>query len=320
MPSVSQAVRVGGYELQLTNLDKLLWPESGYSKADYIAYMSDVSPYLLPYLEERPLVVTRYPDGIPGKFFYQKNCPAYAPDWIQTYETYSKAREGSIRYIIAANRATLIWLANQGAIEMNPWHSTKARPHFPTYAIFDLDPAAGATFEDVIDIAGLVKTALDELNIRSYPKLSGATGIHIYVPLEPRYAYRLVSAFVARIGALIVAAYPKKATNERMVANRAGRVYIDHLQNLPGKTIVAPYSVRPLTGAPVSMPIGWEELPFVRPGDFTIKTSMQRLLTHGDQFAEVLTRPQCIDHVTPLIEDWMAGKPEWRRYLQGVQW
>lgn len=289
------AVEVDGRRIELTNLDKLLWEEEGITKADLIHYVFTFSHLLLPHLEGRPLTVTRYPDGIDGAWFYQKDCPAYAPEWIETYPVPSKDRaERVTRYILPNETATLVWLANQAAIEFHPWMSRAESPLHPDYVVIDLDPNEGASFADVRLVAGAVKELLDHLGLASYPKLSGATGIHVYVPLEPKYTYEETSAFAGYVGKVIAEALPEKATNERLVKNRGPRVYVDHLQNLPGKTIVCAFSPRPNRGAQVSVPFTWDELEGIAPEQFTLK-EIDRLLDRPPAFQSLYQRRQNID-------------------------
>lgn len=291
-----QRVSVFGRELDVSNLDKPLWPADGLTKADLIQYVASVAHLLLPHLAGRPLSATRYPDGIEGKWFYQKDCPDYAPDWIETYPVISKERDKVTKYILPNEPATLVWLANQAAIELHPWMSLASSPSVPDYSVIDLDPAEGATFDDVRLIARLVKEVLDSWGLEGFPKISGATGIHIYVPLQPKYTYDISSRFAGLIGRIIANAVPSKATNERLVKNRKGRVYVDHLQNLPGKTIVAPYCPRPLPAAPVSLPFLWEELDTIHPSQFSI-ADPQSILARPNPFQHLYQRRQSIDHL-----------------------
>lgn len=289
------AVEVDGRTIELSNLDKLLWPEDGITKADLIHYVFTASHLLLPHLEGRPLTVTRFPDGIGEEGFYQKDCPAHAPEWIQVHPVPSKEEGGKVtRYIVANEPATLVWLANQAAIELHPWMSRAQRPLHPDYVVIDLDPAEGATFADVRLVARAVKELLDHLGLLSFPKLSGATGIHIYVPLEPKYTYEQARAFAAHVSGVIAAALPEKATDERLVRRRGPRVYVDHLQNLPGKTIVSAFSPRPRPGAPVSVPFAWEELDQIAPEQFTLK-EIDRILARPLAFQSLYEHRQNID-------------------------
>lgn len=289
------AVEVDGRTVELSNLDKLLWPEDGITKADLIHYVFTAAHLILPHLEGRPLTVTRYPDGIDEEGFYQKDCPAHAPEWIPTFPVPSKDETGKVTHYILANEpAALVWLANQAAIELHPWMSRAERSLHPDYLVIDLDPAEGATFADVRLVARAVKELLDHLGLLSFPKLSGSTGIHVYVPLEPKYTYGQTSAFAGYVGKVIAAALPEKATNERLVKRRGPRVYVDHLQNLPGKTIVSAFSPRPLPGAPVSVPFSWEELDQVSPEQFTLK-EIDRILARPLAFQRLYEHPQNID-------------------------
>lgn len=300
MAKTSQLVRVEGREIEVTNLEKLLWPDEGITKADYIHFVFMLSHRLLPQLKDRPLTVTRYPDGIDGEGFYQKDCPAYAPDWIPTYPVASDKSDKVTRYILPQEPATLVWLANQAAIEFHPWMSRVQTPEHPDYSVIDLDPSPGATFADVKTVARAVKEVLDHLGLAGYPKLSGATGIHIYVPLIPKYTYAISSGLAGYVGRIVAHALPEIATNERLVKNRGARVYVDHLQNLPGKTIVAAYSARPRAQAPVSVPFEWTELDAIDPSQFTIK-QLDRLLTRPDFFSEMQANRHDIDALIPHL-------------------
>lgn len=300
MAKTAHVVRVGEREVELTNLDKLLWPAEGITKADYIHFVFMVSHLLLPQLKDRPLTVTRYPDGIDAEGFYQKDCPDYAPEWISTYPVASPETGKVTRYIVPQEPAALVWLANQAAIEFHPWMSRVQNPGCPDYAVIDLDPSAGASFEDVKFVAGAVRELLDRLGLAACPKLSGATGIHVYVPLEPKYPYSVTSRLAGYLGKIVSQAFPDKATNERLVKNRGARVYIDHLQNLPAKTIVAAYSARPLPGAPVSIPFEWDELERLDPSAWTIK-DLDAILERHDRFVEMLDRRQSIDALLPHL-------------------
>ena len=298
MARTSQMVKVEGREVELTNLEKLLWPDDDITKADYIHFVFMLSHLLLPQLKDRPLTVTRYPDGIDGEWFYQKDCPDTAPDWIETYPVVSTENNKVIRYILPQEPATLVWLANQAAIEFHPWMSRIQNPDHPDYSVIDLDPSVGATFEDVKVVPRAVKELLDHLGLAGYPKLSGATGIHIYVPLEPKYTYGITSGLAGYIGRVIADALPDVATNERLVKNRGKRVYVDHLQNLPGKTIVAAYCARPRPGATVSIPFDWTELEAIHPSQFTLK-DLDRIIERSTRFEELESHRQNIDDLIP---------------------
>ena len=293
-------VAVNGHEVKLTNLDKLIWPE-GLTKAHLVKYYREIVPYILPYLYNRPLVMKRYPDGVVGESFYQKECPEYAPDWIIRYPV--EHSEKVVNYIICNDIATLVWLANQGCLEMHPWLSRIENIECPDIAVMDLDPSEGVSFNDVLKIALLVKEALDQFNLQSYPKTSGATGLHIFVPIKPVYAYQTVTKAMQYVAELIVKINPEQATVERKVVQRKGKVYLDYLQNGRGKTMAFPYSLRPLPGAPVSTPLYWEEAESmnIAPDAFSIYNIISRIEEIGDIYYDVLSNKQTLDTLLGLI-------------------
>jgi bifunctional non-homologous end joining protein LigD len=281
--------------IALTNVDKVLFPDDGYTKGDLVTYYASVAPLLLPHLENRALSMSRYPDGIDQDSFYEKRRPGHTPDWVVSVPVRSSRREDPIEFITAADTETLVWLANMASIEMHPWMSRVDNPGNPDFAVFDLDPQEGATWEQVVYVAGLVNVLLERLGLAGYPKTSGARGIHIFVPIEAEYPYRRVRRFVEAVGRLIVAADPEVATMEWDIAKRGPRVFIDHNQNVGGKTQASVYSVRPRAGASVSTPLLWKEIDEVRPQDFTIATIWERVRRRGDLFAAVLSGGQGLE-------------------------
>lgn len=282
-------------KLRLTNLSKVLWPDDGITKADFINYLAQVSPYILPHLKDRPMVFTRYPDGIYGKAFYQKNIPEYAPEWLETFETISD-EDKIIRYAVINDKESLLWAANQASIELHPWLSRKGVPDCPDFAVFDFDPMENTDFEDARELALALKKLLDLQGLKGFAKTSGATGLQVYIPLEPVYTYEDVRIFTGFFCRVLEKTFPEKATTVRSVDKREGKVYLDFLQNIKGKTIIAPYSPRPRKGAPVSCPVTWEELEEgVTPDMFHIKNMSERLRQKGDLFSGVLTQRQRID-------------------------
>jgi bifunctional non-homologous end joining protein LigD len=289
--------KVGEREIRLTNLDKVYWPEDGYTKRDLIEYYYRVSPYLLPHLRDRPLSLVRFPDGVASSGFYQKDAPQGVPQWVRIVPIMSKEKETYTNFILCDSVETLVWMANSGVIEINPWLSRYTHPDYPDFAVFDIDPSEGTTWEDVKVVAKMVKSLLDQWNLRGFPKVSGATGVHVYVPLEPRYTYKEIQAFVKYGAQFIRAAYPEKVTLERKVKDRFGKVYIDFPQNARGQTIGAVYGVRAIRGAPVSMPILWDELDAVTPKKWNVTTALSRLTQTGDLFLPVVSIKQDIDAV-----------------------
>ncbi len=300
MPTATATeVVMEGKQIKLTNLTKLMWPE-GLTKAHLVKYYTDIAPYLLPHLKGRPLVMKRYPDGIAGKNFYQKECPEYAPEWIQTVSIVHSGK--LVNYIVCEDRATLAWLANQGCIEMHAWLSQKNRIENPDLAIIDLDPGEAANFDDVMEVALVVKKALDQLQIKGYPKTSGATGIHIFIPVEPCYTFQEVTKAMGVIARLVTGILPKKATIERSLDKRGSeKIYVDYLQNTRGKSMAWTYSVRPLPGATVSTPILWEEIEqrSILPQHFTMETIFQRLAVWGDLHQNMLENYQSL---APILQ------------------
>ena len=290
MPTaLSQQLVVNGHQIPVKNLTKTFWPTEGFTKGDIMEYYISIWSYLAPHLKDRPLSLVRYPEGITGQFFYQKNFPE-APPWVETIPIASEDRV--INYVMANNLETLIWAVNLGCIEVHPWLSTRHRLDYPTYLIFDLDPMAPATFKEAVQVALALKSLTDHLKLELFPKISGATGLHLYLPLKAIYTYQETGAFVKRLGEAVIRVLPHLTTNERRVSERSGKVYIDHLQNLKGKTIASVYSLRPFAGAPVSMPVTWEELPKVEPGSFSLQTASARLAASGDLFAPLLSLRQ----------------------------
>jgi bifunctional non-homologous end joining protein LigD len=295
-PSPTSAIRNPPSDIAFTNLDKVFWPEDGYTKGDLIEYYDKISPYLIPHLQDRPLVFERFPNGIHGESFYQKDAPDHTPDWIRTQKIWSEDVARDIRYFIGADREQLLYIANTGNIQQNPWMSRVQHLDYPDYLVFDLDPVE-APFPSVQQVAILLKQVLDELGIRAYPKTSGASGIHVHLPvLENTFTYEDIRRFAGAIASILVQRAPDLATIVRAVKKRkAHHVYVDFLQNIRGKTVASVYSPRPREGAPVSTPLKWEE--FKKPIDpkaFTIKTIFKRLDKFGDLFEPALTDRQDI--------------------------
>ncbi len=283
-------LEVNGREVCLTHLDRVLWPDPGLTKQDLIKYLLAVAPHFLPHLFDRPLVVQRFPSGTEGESFYQKNVPVGAPDWLRVVPVEHEA-EKITRYVVADNLETLLWLGNQSCLELHPWFSSVNTLDYPDFAIFDLDPMEKSTFPQVCRVALAVRDYLAALDLHCFPKTSGATGLQLYLPLAPRYPYAAVRLFVEAVCAEVHAKMPALTTLERALGKREGKIYLDYLQNGRGKTLVAPYSPRPLPGAPVSMPLQWSEVESetIRPGDFTITTAPLRLEKTADLFAPVLS-------------------------------
>ncbi|MEN6347861.1 MAG: non-homologous end-joining DNA ligase [Syntrophomonas sp.] len=283
-------IAVEGRKLSLSHLDKIFWPEEGYTKGDLIKYYAEVSPFILEYLWDRPLVFTRYPQGITGKYFYQKNAPDYRPEWMRTYMWNSCDRD--TLFLTVQEKAGLVWLANQACIEIHPWLSRIESILKPDFIVFDLDPSPGNTFKEVVDIAWVVKQLLDELKLKCWIKTSGASGLHVYVPVLNYYTYEEIRSFAGKLAGIVNKIKPDISTVDRKVNARGQRIYIDYMQNIRGQTICSPYSVRAVGGAQVSTPIKWEELFDISPQQFDIKSVIPRLNKYGDCFKGVLHEKQ----------------------------
>jgi bifunctional non-homologous end joining protein LigD len=276
-------------DVKLTNLRKMFWPADGYTKGDLVEYYERVAPLLLPYLRNRPLVLTRYPDGITGKSFYQKDAPEFAPAWVRTERVYSKDAGREIDYFVVDDVASLRYVANSGAIPLHLWASRLGSLERPDWLVLDLDPK-GAPFTDVVKVARALHRILDDLELPSYAKTSGATGLHILIPLGARYTYDEVRTFARLLAVLGVEAEPEISTIARPLRARGGKVYIDFGQNGHGQTIVAPYSLRPLPSAPASCPLAWHEVTArLDPGRFTLTTLPKRFDKMADPLTPVLT-------------------------------
>ncbi|PKM80890.1 MAG: DNA polymerase domain-containing protein [Firmicutes bacterium HGW-Firmicutes-14] len=273
-----------------------MWPGDGITKAGLIKYYADMAEVILPYLKDRLFVMSRYPDGIEGEMFYQKDCPEYAPDWLKVFPVDSPDVGKTINYIVCNDMPSLLWLANQACIEMHIWLARIPRIDYPDIAVFDLDPFPPAGFADTLQVGLLVKEALDQFGLKGYPKTSGATGLHIFVPIKPEFTYREVRDGVEFICRQINSVAPGKTTMERLVADRNGKVYLDYLQNTRGKTMTFHYSLRPVPGAPVSTPLTWDEVKEgkVRPENFTINNIRERLMETGDLYRDLLQPGQSI--------------------------
>jgi bifunctional non-homologous end joining protein LigD len=284
----TQVKKVGGHELKFTNLQKLYWPDKKIAKRDLINYYYRAAPFILPYTTGRPMTLKRYPEGIKGFSFYQKNVKGKVPVWVKTYLYYSEADEEEKLYMLVNDEPTLMLMANMGSIELHPWSSTEKKPDHPTWCIIDLDPANNS-FDQVIDAARVTKDVLDSMDIKSYVKTSGSTGLHIYIPLGSKYTYEQSKEFARVVVTLVHNEIPKFTSIERLTSNREGKMYLDFLQNRPHATVAAPYSLRPKPEATVSMPLFWDEVKKgLKISDFTILNAIERMESVGDIFKPVI--------------------------------
>lgn len=284
----TQVRKVNGHEIKFNNLSKIYWPKEKITKRDMLNYYYQVAPFILPYLKDRPQSMNRHPNGITGESFYFKDVTGTAPGWIETFEYKSPSDNRVRKYLVAKDEASLLYMATLGCIEMNPWHSKVQTEDFPDWCIIDLDPAEN-TFQQVIEAANVTNNILSGMGVASYPKTSGSSGIHIYIPLGAKYTYEQSKEFARIIATLVQREIPKYTSIERVVKARKGKMYIDFLQNRPQATVAAPYSLRPKPGATVSMPLFWDEVKKgLKMSDFTIDNAVERIRANGDIFKPVL--------------------------------
>lgn len=293
----TQVKSIQSHNIKFGNLSKVYWPDEGYTKRDMLNYYYQVAPYILPYLKNRPQSLNRFPNGINGHSFYQKDVTDKAPEWVKQFPYHTSTGEDK-NFLVVQNEADLLWMANLGAIEMNPWNSTIQKPDHPDWCIIDLDPTEKNTFEQVIQTAQTVKQVLDSLGIEGYPKTSGSTGIHVYIPMGAKYTYDQCQLFGRMVATQVHNMLPKFTSIERLTVNRKGKIYVDFLQNRPKATLAAPYSVRPKPGATVSMPLHWDEVKKgLQQKHFTIANSIARIKEQGDLFKPVLGKGVNLEEV-----------------------
>ncbi len=307
-------VKVGREVVPLTSLDRVYWPDEGYTKADLIRYYDEVSEYILPYLEDRPLIMKRYPAGIGGQSFHQHDVNE-APEFVRTVRHRATEDGHEVDYIVGGDRATNLYMANLGAVERHPWHSRVGNLEHPDWFVFDLDPGAGVEVETICEVALAVRDVLERVGLKSYAKTSGSRGIHVYVPVKAIYSYEEVAELAEQVAAVVAREKAEVATVERSLAKRKrGQIYVDHMQNARGKSVVAPYSVRPKPGAPVSAPLEWQEVERkkITPRQFDIRNIGRRLASKGDLFRAVLTKRQSLgaafEGAKKLFEEARAGR------------
>jgi bifunctional non-homologous end joining protein LigD len=298
----NQMVSIEGKDIEITHPDRVLWPEAGITKLHYLQYLITVAPLLLPYTTDRMLMVWRYPEGITGRRVEERSIHGVAPAWVPRVVYTDKER------ILLNNIATLVWVANRGAVELHVPFDRHYRKDYPTELVFDLDPAENMDFRVVLEVALKLKDVLHSLSLQSFPKTSGATGLQIFVPIEPKYTFeeaRRINEFIAKY---MLQQMPDQMTLERVVERRGNKLYFDYLQLWRGRTMAAAYSVRAKPQASVSTPVTWEEVERgFRPADFTVAVIPGRLQTVGDLFRSVSTEEyrlnQRLDNVLDFIQN-----------------
>ncbi|MBI3342366.1 DNA ligase D [Candidatus Curtissbacteria bacterium] len=287
-------------KFSISNPDKIYWPEEKIEKKDLVDYYNEVSDFIMPYLVDRPESLHRYPDGIHGESFYQKDIQEH-PNWIKTVKIHSDSEDKNINYLLCQNKETLLYLINLGCIDLNPWNSRIQNLDYPDYFVIDLDPQ-GIKFSAVIESALVVKEILDKLGIKSFPKTSGATGLHIYIPVGAKYTYSQVKQFSEIIVRQVHRKIPEITSIQRSPAKRLNHVYLDYLQNRHGQTLAAPYSVRPVPGATISTPLTWEEInKNLSPTQFNFKNVIKRIKIKGDIFKPVLLEKTDIEKSLAIL-------------------
>lgn len=289
-----------------THLDKVFFPKHGYTKGDIIDYYAEVASYILPYLKDRPHSLLRQPHGITGESFFQKNME-HLPEGIPAADIYSESNHGDLHWIVGGKLETLQYMVQLGTIEINPWNSRIQHLDKPDWLVIDLDPE-GVTFKDVITVAQTVKIVCEEWHVPAYPKTSGKTGIHIYVPLHAAYDYEQAKNFAHLMAIEINKRQPKLTSLERMPAKRPHKIYLDYLQNREGQTLAAPYSVRPTADASVSTPLHWDEVDTrLTPEMFTIKNISKRLQKTGDLWKPVMGKGIALKSILAHVEKLSKG-------------
>jgi bifunctional non-homologous end joining protein LigD len=292
--------------VKITNRNKLFWPQAGYTKGDLVDYYVAVAAKLLPYLKDRPVVLTRYPDGIDGKSFFQKDAPEFVPGWLRLETLWSEGSEREIRYFVIENDAGLAYVANMATIPLHVWSSRIGNLERPDWCILDLDPK-GAPFEHVVRVARVIHDLCEAVGLPSFPKTSGATGLHVLIPLGARYTHEQSRGMAELLARWVVRKLPEIATVRRAIDERDGKVYVDYLQNGRGRLLVAPYSARPVRDATVSMPLRWSQVtPRLNMRRYTIATVPPLLAKQKrDPLAPVLTEtadlPAALERLAGLV-------------------
>lgn len=297
-------LKIGKTTLHLTNQNKVYFPDNGITKGEIVQYYNEVADLILPYLKDRPQSMNRFPNGISGASFYQKDVDVdKVPAWLKTKKVFSESNEEYLNYLLCNDRATLLYMANLGCIEMNPWNSTIKHIENPDWLVIDIDPEKD-NFEEVVKTALTVKEVLDELETECYCKTSGATGLHVYIPLGAQYDYDSIKILGELLATEIQSRLPETTSLERSIKKRKHKIYIDYLQNRRGQTLAAPYSVRPKPGATVSTPLEWSEVNLkLHPSQFTIKNVMKRFEKKGDLWQPVLGKGANIKKILHKLEN-----------------
>jgi bifunctional non-homologous end joining protein LigD len=286
---------VGGERVHVTNLGKDLFPgPPPLTKRDVIRYYAEVGPWLLPYLADRPVNANRYPDGVGRPGFWHKEVPDHAPDWLTRWHNTGADEDETQCYAVLDSVPALVWMANFAGIELHPWTSCLPDVQAPTWALIDIDPGDDTTFADILDLARLYRTALDHLGVAGMPKVTGKRGVQIWIPVRDGYTFDDTRSWVEKVSRVVGRIRPELVSWEWYRNRRRGLARLDYTQNAINKTLVAPFSIRPLPHAPVSVPITWAELdePGLRPDRWTVRTVLDRLREKGDPLAPLIGKQQ----------------------------
>ena len=298
----NEEMKVGKFKVNVTNRHKIFWPDEGYTKGDVIDYYDKMADYILPHLKDRPLSLRRNPNGIRDEGFFHKDAGENAPAYVDVFKVDSESSNKVIDYIVCNNKATLLYLANLGCIEINPWNSTTKKPGNPTWMVIDIDPSPKNTFVQVVDVALAAKMVLDKAGVDSYCKTSGASGLHVYIPMKNKYDYKTIKDFAHIIASLVQEHLPKTTSLERSLSKRGNNIYIDYLQNRSGQTLASVYSLRPKKGATASAALEWKEVNHkLDPSQFTIENMLERVEKKGDLFLPVITGSTDINKALKLL-------------------
>jgi bifunctional non-homologous end joining protein LigD len=306
-------LEVNGKQVKVSNLDKVFYPATGFTKSDVINYYIDVSAVLLPHLKDRPISLKRYPEGVEGFFFYEKQCPSHRPDWIHTTRVSSRRREGFIDYCVMNNLSALVWAANLADLELHTFLHRAPKLEYPDFVVFDLDPGPPANLINCCEIALLLKQSFDRMKLESFPKTSGSKGLQIYVPLNGRTSYATTKAFARALAESLELAHPGLAVSKMQKNLRRGKVFVDWSQNDEHKTTVCVYSLRAKEHPTVSTPLTWKEIAEAKKkGDpawlsFETKDVLKRIKKRGDLFEPVISLKQKLPRLSALQEEGRLG-------------
>jgi bifunctional non-homologous end joining protein LigD len=296
-----ETLRLNSRQIDLSNQNKLYFPESGITKGDVVNYYRRIADWMLPHVAGRPLTMQRFPNGIEGQGFYQKDAPDYFPDWIKRQDLEKSG--GTVSHVVCDDQATLVYLANQGCITPHLWLSKMDQPRHPDRMIFDLDPS-GTEIEEVRFAARSMRELLQELGLESYLMTTGSKGFHVVVPLRPELDFDEVRTFARDAASLLAGREPRRFTVEQRKAERRGRVFLDYFRNGYAQTAVAPYAVRAIEGAPVATPVGWRELNRkLTPGKYHLGNLFRRLAQKHDPWESIAKRPQSLAGARRKLED-----------------